>query len=263
MNGRKVVCNPLKLEHDKFTMDLIDLEQKFQTSRAKLLILCNPHNPVGRVWNSSELQELLNLAYKYEVLVLSDEIHSDIIYKGVKFNSVASLNGGRNHIAIIGSPAKTFGMHSIANGFLYTENEEVFAKIHNRVEAMYLHHGNAISAYATIAAYKKGGEWVDELIEYLAETITWIHAYLETELPQITYFKPEGTYQIWLDFSALNLSSEELTELIFGRAKVGLAPGAWFGKGSEQFMRINIASPRKVIQDAFYALKREIVFLQL
>ena len=261
MNGRKVVENPLKLENGRYTMDLTDLEQKFKATGTKVMILCNPHNPVGRVWNRVELQALLDLANKYGVLILSDEIHSDIIYEGANFNSIASFEEGKKHITILGSPAKTFGMHSIANGFLYTENEEVYNKIHSKVEAMYLHHGNAISAYATIAAYEKGGKWVDDLVEYLAETNKWIRKYLVCELPQIKLIKPEGTYQIWLDFSGLNLSDEALTEFIFAKAKLGLAPGVWFGKGSEQFMRINIASPRKVIQEAFYTLKREVDLL--
>lgn len=261
MNGRQVVENPLELENGKYTMDLTDLEKKFKATGTKLMILCNPHNPVGRVWKRTELQELMDLAHKYGVLILSDEIHSDIVYEGSKFNSIASFKEGRQHITILGSPAKTFGMHSIANGFLYTENETIFNKIHTKVEAMYLHHGNAISAYATIAAYEKGGKWVDDLVEYLTATNKWIQEYLVAELPQIKLIKPEGTYQIWLDFSELNLSNEALTELIFAKAKLGLAPGVWFGKGSEQFMRINIASPRKVIEEAFYALKREVDLL--
>ena len=255
---REVLVNPLKLENGKYSMDFVDLERIFKTSNTKTMILCNPHNPVGRVWNREELQQLLNLSDTYGVSILSDEIHSEIVYKGATFNSIASFEGGRKHIIILGSPAKTFGMHSIANGFFYTENEQISEKLKTKISSMYLDHGNALSGYATIAAYRKGGKWLDELLDYLEETNVWIKRFLESELPNVKLIYPEGTYQLWLDFSGLGFTNKELKKLIFEKAKVGLAPGEWFGAGHEQYMRMNIASPRSVIQNALYAIKNAI-----
>lgn len=260
-NGRKVVDNPLKFVNNTYELDLIDLEEKMKRENVKVLIFCNPHNPVGRVWRKEEIGSLLRLADNYGVTVLSDEIHSDIVYEGAQFTSILSFEEAKNHFSILGSPAKTFGMHSIAHGYLYTAHRALYKKIKNVAESMYLHHGNAISGYATIAAYKKGGKWVDELVAYLAETNAWIEEYLKRELPKVKLVKPEGTYQVWLDFRALELSKEMLNDLIFKKAKLGLAPGEWFGGGNEQFMRMNIAAPRSVIQQAFRTLKTELLSL--
>lgn len=253
--NRKVIVNPLHLENGEYSMDFEGLEVVFKKHKPKTMIFCNPHNPVGRVWNREEIQQLLTIASKYDVIILSDEIHSDIVYKGSKFNSITSFDEGQKHIAILGSPAKTFGMHSIANGFFYTENQAIFEKLKTRISGMYLDHGNSISGYATIAAYTKGGEWVSELLTYLSETNAWIEEFIERELPQVQLIKPEGTYQIWMDFSGLGFSNDALKKRVFENAKVGLAPGEWFGEGHEQFMRMNIASPRSVIKNAFKNLK--------
>ena len=255
---RNVVENPLCLANGIYKMDLEGLETIFKEEKPKKMIFCNPHNPVGRVWNREEIQGLLTLADNYGVTIVSDEIHSDIVYKGAQFNSISSFDSGRNHIAILGSPAKTFGMHSIANGFFYTENQMFYDKLKTKISGMYLDHGNAISGYATIAAYKKGGKWVDELVKYLAETNTWVKEFIENEFSEVVLIQPEGTYQIWLDFSGLGFSNEALKNIIFEKAKIGLTPGEWFGAGYDQFMRMNIASPRIVIQEAFKTLRQEL-----
>jgi len=254
--NRKIVRNPLKIGDGNYEMDFEDLEQKLQTENVKILLLCNPHNPVGRVWNKQELQKLTELADTYNVTIVSDEIHSDIIYSKVTFNSIASFSN--KHIAILGSPAKTFGMQSISNGYLYIPNEEVFSKVKATIGSMYLDHGNAFSAFATIAAYTKGEEWVDELVSYLEKSVDWIQNFAEKELPQIKVFVPEGTYQVWLDFSKLNLSNEALNDLVFSKSKLALTPGTWFDKDHSQFMRMNIASPLSKLKEAFSQLKTAI-----
>ncbi len=253
--NRKIVRNPLKIVDGNYEMDFDDLEEKLKTENIKIILLCNPHNPVGRVWNKEELQKLTELANTYSVTIISDEIHSDIIYSKATFNSITSFNQNQQHIAIIGSPAKTFGMQSISNGYLYIANEAIFNRIKATVESMYLDHGNAFSTFATITAYTQGEEWVDNLITYIESSIGWIQDYLQKEIPKVKLFIPEGTYQIWLDFSALNLSDEALKQLIFEKAKLALAPGTWFDKNHSQFMRMNIASPLSKIKEAFYQLK--------
>ena len=253
--NRTIVENPLKVIDGKYRTDFDDLEKKFKAEKIKTMILCNPHNPVGRVWNKEELQKLVDISNQYGVTIISDEIHSDIVYKPAKFNSIVSLDNSQKHIAVLGSPAKAFGMHSIANGYVYIADPEVHSQLKSTVESMYLDHGNIISSNATLAAYNKSEDWINEVINYMGETINWVESYIEKELPEIKMYKPEGTYQIWLDFSALNLSTQKLNELIVNQAKLALTPGVWFGGDHQQFRRINIASPIETIQKAFTQLK--------
>lgn len=255
--NRKPIPNPMKIVDGHYEMDLTDLENKIQSKNVKIIILCNPHNPVGRVWNKEEIQKLKDLADHYNVTIISDEIHSDITYQNHSFTSLASFDQN-NHISILGSPAKTFGMQSISNGYLYIPNNELFKKVNHTVESMYLGHGNPLTAYATIAAYKHGANWLNDLIVHLELSLDWISKFIEHELPAIKLNAPEGTYQIWLDFSGLNLSDDTLKELVFTKAKLGLAPGDWFDPNYAQFMRMNIASPLSEIQKAFHQLKQAI-----
>ncbi|MBG6129461.1 cystathionine beta-lyase [Aquimarina sp. EL_43] len=256
--NRKVVSNKLKVVDGQYKMDFEDIERKLKTLIIKAILFFNPHNPVGRVWKKEELQKLIDLANKYNVTIISDEIHSDIVYSKSQFNSIASLNNNEKHIAVIGSPAKTFGMQSISNGYLYIPNKKMYTQVKSIVGSLYLDHGSIYSANATIAAYTKGEEWLNDLLVYLEKTMNWIIDFIETELPQITLYKPEGTYQIWLDFSTLHLSDNALKHLVVHQAKLALTPGDWFERSHTQFMRMNIASPLSKIQQAFYQLKKAI-----
>ena len=253
-SDRKVVNNPLKLVDGQYQMDFEDIEAKAENGEVKVIMLCNPHNPAGRVWRKEELDQLVTVAEKHQLLIISDEIHADIVYSGHRFNSILNSDHSR-HISILGSPAKTFGMQSIATGFLYIPDAEMRARVKKTVGAMYLDHGNAFSTYGTIAAYRHGGEWVKELNGYLETTIAWIKKYLSEELPQVKMIQPEGTYQVWLDFSGLGLDPKELEKIMFEKAKLGLTPGSWFGADSALFMRMNIASPLARIKSAFERLK--------
>ena len=252
--NRNIVKSPLKIVEGQYQMDFQDLELKMKSPAVKLLILCNPHNPVGRVWHKDELTKLVALADKYDVTIISDEIHSDIIYQGHQFTSIASF-GAKQHIALIGSPSKTFGMQSISNGYIYTENEQILAKVKAISESLYLDHGNALTTFATIAAFEHGEAWLDAFLVYMQNTVKWIENFLSTELPQVKLFHVEGTYQAWLDFSATNLEGQTLTAL-FGKAGFGASPGTWFDNDATQFARISFACPRKDIQDAFVRLKK-------
>ncbi|MGH1386437.1 MalY/PatB family protein [Kordia sp.] len=255
---RKVVPNKLKVVEGQYQMDFEDMERKLKTLNIKAILLCNPHNPVGRVWTKEELQKLVELANKYNVTIISDEIHSDIVYSGAEFNSIVSLNTSENHIAVLGSPAKTFGMQSISNGYLYIPNENTFKQVKDTIGSLYLDHGSIHSANATIAAYTKGEEWLDDLLTYLEKTMNWIESFVQNELPEVTLYKPEGTYQVWLDFSKLNISDAALKHLVVNQAKLALTPGDWFENSHTQFMRMNVASPLSKIQQAFLQLKKAV-----
>lgn len=256
--NRTVVDNPLKIVDGNYQMDFEDLALKLTSENVKAIILCNPHNPLGKVWSKTELEQLVSLANENNVTIISDEIHSDIIYAPNKFNSIASIEGGDKHIAVLGSPAKAFGMHSISNGYVYIANSDLRDSVKKVISSMYLDHGNVISSYATLAAYNKSEDWIDSLITYLKKNIDWVENFLSEHLPEVTMYKPEGTYQIWLDFSGLKLSPPDLNRLIVDGAKLALTPGAWFGGEHQQFMRINIASPLSEIQQAFESLKHSV-----
>lgn len=256
-NNRKVVTNPLLLNDGKYEMDLVQLEQQIIKEDVKLMILCNPHNPTGRVWTKAELRDLIEVLKKHEVLLLSDEIHADIIYQNNKFTST-SVFDYQNQLVLLGSPAKSFGMQGVANGFIYAENLNYKKRLKQVTEMLAIDHGNALTAYATKAAYEEGAGWVDELLKYLQKTIIWVDEFLTKELPQVKMVAPEGTYLLWLDFRELGLTDKELNQLIIDDAKLALGKGTVFGKEGEGFMRMTIASPLPVIQQAFIQLKSAI-----
>ncbi|GAA4889898.1 MalY/PatB family protein [Ferrimonas pelagia] len=257
--GRTVVTNPLSRVDAEYQLDLADMERKIIEQNVKALLLCNPHNPTGRVWRRDELEAVVALAQKHDVWLVSDEVHSDIIYGDHRFTSVMAL-GYEKSIALLGSPAKTFGMHSISNGYIYTGHEAMLARFKSVVDGQYLGHGNAFTTFATIAAYEKGEEWLEDLLAYLDSTVSWIADFVAKQLPGVRMFKPEGTYQIWFDLSGLDLSDDALKALLID-AGVGLTPGGWFGqdfaepgKSPNQYQRMNIATPRANIVAAFERL---------
>lgn len=251
--NRNVLKSPLKIVNSNYQMDFEDMEQKMAASEVKVMILCNPHNPVGRVWRKEELEQVVQLANKHHVTIISDEIHSDIIYSGHKFTSLMTIDANK-HVALIGSPSKTFGMQSISNGYLYTENTKLLANMKAFAESLYIDHGNAFTTFATIAAFEKGEAWLDAFLVYMQGNIDWINDFLWSELPQVKMFPVEGTYQVWFDFSATGLAGDELTK-VFGKAGFGASPGSWFDGDAKHFARMSFASPRSEIKQAFERLK--------
>jgi len=251
--NRNVLKSPLKIVNNNYQMDFEDMEQKMAASEVKVMILCNPHNPVGRVWHKEELEQVVQLANKHHVTIISDEIHSDIIYSGHKFTSLMTIDANK-HVALIGSPSKTFGMQSISNGYLYTENTKLLANMKAFAESLYIDHGNAFTTFATIAAFEKGEAWLDAFLVYMQGNIDWINDFLWSELPQVKMFPVEGTYQVWFDFSATGLAGDELTK-VFGKAGFGASPGSWFDGDAKHFARMSFASPRSEIKQAFERLK--------
>lgn len=249
--GREAVKSSLINDNGNYRMDFDDLEAKLTPDNVKLMLLCNPHNPVGRVWTTEELIRVVEIAERQGVVIISDEIHADIIYGDNRFTSLSSLDNNR-HVSVLGSPAKTFGMQSISNGYIYTENAEILKRMKNVEDSMYLGHGNAFTTYATIAAYEKGDEWVNELLVYLQGTIDWMAQFLIEDLPTVKMSPVEGTYQVWLDCSETGFEGDALKAKL-GEAGFGATPGTWFDETATAFIRINIAAPRSDIQ---LALKR-------
>jgi len=255
LHHRRIVDNKLILESGKYKMNLDELKNQIDSS-CKILILCNPHNPGGRVWTKSELIELAEICSDKNILVISDEIHSDLAYTGNKHIPFATVSetAAQNSITFM-APSKTFNIAGISSSFSVVPNEKLRKAFYDYLEKSELGHGHIFAYIATQAAYEKGDEWLKELKEYLWENITLVDSYLKKNIPQIKAMIPEASYLVWLDCRELNLSQQELVSFFVNEAGLALNDGAMFGAGGEGFMRMNIGSPRSIIEKALNNLK--------
>lgn len=253
-NGREIVENSLKLIDGRYEMDFNDLEEK--AKRAKLLILCSPHNPVGRVWTRNELQRLGEICIKNNILIVSDEIHSDLIFNGNRHTPVAAISGEvlNNSITCI-SPSKTFNVAGLYTSIIIIPNEEIRNGFNKMVETMGLGGINVFGAAAFEAAYKYGEEWLNNMLKYLEGNRDFVLEYLRENMPEVKACKTDGTYLMWLDFSELKMSQEELKDFLINRAGVGLNDGATFGSQGEGHMRLNIGCQRSTLKEGLERIK--------
>jgi len=262
-NGRRVVDNALKLHNNKYEIDFDDLEQKFKEFNIKLMLFCSPHNPGGRVWTKEELVKVGELCKKYDVLIVSDEIHCDLVLKGHKHIPFASLSKDfRDRSITCVAPSKTFNLAGLQSSAIIIPNEEIRQQYKRslRIENDDMLNSFAIPAFET--AYNEGEKWLDELIEYLEGNIEYLIAFVEKEIPNVTVIPPEGTYLVWLDFRKLGLSAKELEKLLLDEAKVALNQGYIFGKTGEGFARLNVACPRKTLEEGLNRIKKAVLSLQ-
>ena len=259
-NNRKLIISNLKYENDKYYIDFDDLEEKIKNNNVKIYLLCNPHNPVGRVWKYEELNRISDICNKYNVIVISDEIHADFIYPGYKFVSYAKVGNLDNSI-ICNAPSKTFNLAGLHNGNIYVENNILRREIRKEINSNGYSQSNVMGIVACEAAYKYGEEWLNELLIYLNDNLKFVRNYLKEKLPKIKLIEPEGTYLIWLDFSELNIDDDKLNNIILYKAKLWLDAGNIFGEVGKNFERINIATRRSLLKEAldklYDALKEE------
>ena len=253
-NDRKLVVSNLVYKNSKYEIDFIDLEKKIIDNNVKIYLLCNPHNPVGRVWTRDELLKIKEITNKYNVIVISDEIHADFIYKGYKFNSYATIDPDNSIICT--AVSKTFNLAGLHSGNLYVENNTLRRKIRLAIRKTGYSQSNVMAIVSTEAAYKYGEEWHKELLEYLEANLNYIREFINNNLKGVKLIEPEGTYLIWLDFNELGISDKELNNIIINKAKLWLDAGNIFGKAGEGFERINIACPRSILEEAFNNLKK-------
>lgn len=250
---RTEVRSSLKWDGEKYVMDFEDMEKKMADG-VKMLILCSPHNPVGRVWTREELEKVDALCAKYNVLVFSDEIHCDLVYPGHKHIPYAcvSEHAAQNSILAM-APSKTFNLAGLKSSILIAQNPEILAKVNEAVTAF--HVGvNAFGFKATEVAYTYGEQWADELVAYLYENAKYVKHFVETEMPLVKTYIPDGTYLMWLDFSAYGLSQEELVKKVLD---AGVAPndGEHYGEEGKGFLRINIGTQRCRLEKGMKRLK--------
>lgn len=246
-NERSLVISPLvKLDDGSYVMDYEDIESKIKD--VKIFILCNPHNPVGRVWTREELTRLGEICLKHNVLVISDEIHSDIILKNHKHTPFASISKEfRENTITCMAPTKTFNLAGLQSSFLVISNPYYYEVMDKAFSILDIKRNNAFSLVATEAAYNYGEDWLYELIKYIEDNVDFAIDYIKNHIPQLKVKKPEGTYLLWVDFSNLNVDKKDLKNALINKGRIALSDGSSFGIGGDGYYRINLACPRSMV----------------
>jgi len=253
--GRILVNNPLKLENGRMQFDFEDLKAKID-DQTKMLLLCNPHNPGGSVWTKDELLELSSICLKHNILVISDEIHADVVYAPSKHTPYASISemAAQNSLTVM-SHSKTFNVAGLTTSYVVCANKELMLKYSQALYTPHLHMGNLFGTEALIAAYNEGEEWLEQLIKYLQKNILFVDSFIKQNLPKLKVIIPESTFLIWIDCRELGLTGKELKELFLHKAKVAINEGSMFGVEGEGFVRMNIGCSTKVVEQALQNMK--------
>ncbi|MDZ7738343.1 MAG: PatB family C-S lyase [Bacteroidales bacterium] len=260
-HGRELVLNQLSEKDGYWSFDLADLEQK-AAEGAKMLILSNPHNPVGRAWKGDELKELAGICRKYGLIILSDEIHSDLVLPGNKHTVMASLSGDIADITITCmAPSKTFNIAGLSTSSMIISNKELKEQFDTMIGSLHITGGNIFGTEASIAAYSQGSEWLDELLVYINNNIDYVIDSLGST-GMIKPIRPEATYMIWLDCRNMGMGTDELNKFFIEKASVGMSAGAIFGPGGEGYMRMNIACPLDTVKKAVDNIEKALSALQ-
>lgn len=261
-NGRKLVYNQLKEQNGLYKIDFEDLENKID-NQVKMMIFCSPHNPGGRVWNEEELLRLGEICLKHKILIISDEIHCDLILKDYKHIPIASLSDEltQNSITCI-SASKTFNFGGLATSANIIPNSQIRNLFNHTLENMELDTGNLFGMAALEAAFRYGDEWLEQLLRYVEDNLNYLVRYLKDRIPQIKPMVPQGTYLVWLDCKELKLNPSELMDFMINKAKVRLNDGFTFGPGGEGFLRMNIACPRSTLEEGLSRIEKAVNSLE-
>jgi len=260
-NARVVVNNGLVRTADNFYgMDLEDLERIFRDEKPRMMVLCNPHNPVGIAWSADVLRQVASLARKYNVVVFSDEIHGDLMLDGRHHTPFLTVSDDAAAVGLVmGAPSKTFNIAGIVSSWCVMKNLELGSEGKPQIFFRWLgineqNTPNFLSMTATTAAYRHGGEWLKQCLHYIEDNIDWVEQYCREHLPGIVPIRPQASFLVWLDCSGLGLTHEQLMDLFVNKAGLALNDGATFGEAGTGFMRLNVATPRAVLTDALQRL---------
>ncbi|MBK6966481.1 MAG: putative C-S lyase [Bacteroidales bacterium] len=254
-HGRKLVYNQLIMDNGRYRMDYENLEQVCRDG-AKMLILSNPHNPGGNAWTATELKRMADICLKYNVLIVSDEIHSDLVNRGFKHTVLASLSPeiAAKTITMV-APSKTFNIAGMATASVIISDPELMKKYRKVLDALHIELGNVFGNVASEAAYTSGDEWLEQLLDYMEGNIQTLMEFVEKHLPQVKVIRPEATYMAWLDFGAGAMTDKQLRKFMIEKAGLGLNEGTQFGPGGEGYMRMNLACPRATLLKALEQMK--------
>ena len=243
-----------------YEMDFEDLEKQAAEPRNKILILCNPHNPVGRVWTKEELQRVGEICFKHNVLVISDEIHADITYQNYQYmpySKAVTEDIAQQSFTCI-SPAKTFNIASVTDAMVVIPNQEYRQQYEKFVAQYFLGKSNTFAVAAMESAYRNGGEWLDEFLVYLQNNLDFLKDYLGKHIPKVQLVEPEGSFLVWLDFSELNMEAKELESFLAQKARIALNSGYWFGRQGAGYARMTIACPQSMLKEGLSRLEQAV-----
>ncbi len=258
-NGRRVITNPLRPVSDSYEMDFVDLDRKF--SKAQAIILCNPHNPVGRVFTEDELRRVGELAEKHDITIISDEIHSDLILSPHRHLHIAAIDGGRfaDHTITFVAPSKTFNIAGLATSAAIIPSEKMRRAWDAEYARTHIPDGTTFGHIALRAAYDECEEWLEEVLLYLRDNVDYVREFIAGNIPAVRTMRQEGTYLMWLDFRGLGFPSHgDLMEWLAGEAGLGLSSGADFGREGIGFARMNVATNRATLERAMMGLANAI-----
>ena len=255
-NGRRVINNALRRTADGFyEMDLEDLERIFRDEHPRMMVLCNPHNPVGIAWSADVQRQVAALARKYDVIVFSDEIHGDLMLWGHRHTSFLTVSDDARAVGIVmGAPSKTFNIAGIVSSWCVIKNPEVREKFFCWLSSNDKSSPNFLSMTATRAAYRHGAEWLSQCLRYIEGNIDMVADYCRSNIPGVVAIKPQASFLVWLDCRALGLEHDSLIDLFVNKARIGLNDGAMFGESGSGFMRLNVAVPRSILSQAMRQL---------
>jgi cystathionine beta-lyase len=257
-NGRQVVENPLKLVKGKYVMDYEDLEKKID-ARTKMILLCSPHNPVGRVWTRAELEQLVEVCQRKDIVIVSDEIHMDLILGKTKHTCISSISEeAMQRTMTLVSCNKTFNLAGLTTANAIIPNKKLNVLFQNITQNHATRNTNIFGIVAQEAAYAKGEAWLDELLVYLRGNLKYLNDFIKKKIPGLKVYPLEGTYLAWVDCTSLGMDDVALKEFFLKKAKLWLDEGTMFGSGGSMFMRINIACPRSILKQALERLEKAV-----
>lgn len=256
-HGREVVENPLKQqENGEYVMDLEQLEQALSGENVKMLILCSPHNPVGRVWTREELERVDELCAKHNIIVVSDEIHGDLVFEPNQHIPYPMLSEqAKNRSIICTAPSKTFNIAGLNTSNVIIPNQELRDAFALKINNFGVGHISQFGAVATEAAYTQGEEWLEQCMRYMRANMEYVQQYIAEHLPEVSVYLPEATYLMWLDFRKLGMEQADLVSFLLHKARIALNDGRAFGTAGEGYMRLNVACSRKTLEEAMERLR--------
>ncbi|MFZ4456807.1 MAG: MalY/PatB family protein [Bacteroidales bacterium] len=254
-NDREIVYNQLVMDDGQYKMDFDSLENSID-EKTKMLLLCSPHNPGGRIWSKEELYKLAEICHRKSVLIVSDEIHADLAHSGHKhllFPTVSDF-AINNSITLI-APSKTFNIAGLVSATYLIPNKDIRFRFQKQIEASEIASGNIFAYTALRSAYENGEDWLNQMLAYIQGNIDYIYHYFNDNLPQIKVILPEASFLIWLDFSKLGISDREIRRILIEECKLALNDGPSFGPGGEGYQRINIGCSRLILEEAMKRMK--------
>jgi len=257
-HDRKLILNRLKESDGKWEMDLESLVESIE-GRTKMIIISNPHNPVGRAWSPEELNELTEICIKRNILILADEIHCDLVLPGFKHTTISGLseNVAERTITAI-SPSKTFNLAGLSTSSVIIPDPGLRKSFNRIIDSLHLGNGNIFGTVASIAAYSQGHSWLADLLEYVDQNVDFVVEYCRRMIPEIVPVQPEATYMIWLDCRKLGMQGKELQKFFITQAGIGMNEGTTFGPGGEGFMRMNLATTHTMVIKAMEQIEKAV-----